>query len=397
MLFFSLLACPAPEDRVEVGMEEVRLEVGTSPESIGPDASLVFSAVVVSRRETPGETQVTELSDGPFLPVVLDPSGEQVTLVPAPDPTFSEAYNSLPVPDDGRMTAEGGFAPGVHTVSSATGLDGSEYDLDTELSFVVQPTTRDRELLAPGDTFLVKDYRLHDVQGVLQGAGSSWLRVAEVDGDRSRMELIIESDYRCVAVNAWTDWSGDGSAWSQDSLTLQQEDITLTGYGVFANLPVSQDGAQILSGQAHMVVDMSAVDLLLGSNDAEWDPGESCALLSGLGLRCGDCLVGEPGRECLSVSLLDLNATRLSDEEAAALDTDLPPCGVDLADIEAPVIDLSFLEDLNFDCGCTTAAGFSSLSMGWLALALVRTRRRKKQSSERQPERRPEGRGPAAG
>jgi hypothetical protein len=56
---------------------------------------------------------------------------------------------------------------------------------------------------------------------------------------------------------------------------------------------------------------------------------------------------------------------------------------VDLADIEAPVLDLSFLEDLNFDCGCTTAAGFSSLSMGWLAMALVRTRRRRKGESEK--------------
>ena len=53
-----------------------------------------------------------------------------------------------------------------------------------------------------------------------------------------------------------------------------------------------------------------------------------------------------------------------------------------LADIEAPVLDLSFLNDLNFDCGCTTAAGFSSLSMGWLAMALVRTRRRRKKGAK---------------
>ena len=381
MLFFTLLACPGPQgrDQVDVRMEDVSLEVGTSPESIGPDASLVFSASVVSRRQTLGETEVTELSDGPFVPVILDPLGEQVTLVPAPDPTFSEAYNTRPAPSDARLAAEGGFAPGAYTVSSAIDVDGTEYALDPALSFLVQPTAWDRELLAPGDTFLVQDYRLHDLQSVLQGAGSSWIRVAEVDGDRSRMELIIESDYRCVAVNAWTDWTGDGSAWSQDSLSIQQEDITLTGYGIFTNLPLSQDGEQILSGQAHMVVDMSAVDLLLGADsDSDWDLGDTCGLIAGFGLSCGACLVGEPDRECLSVSLLDLNATRLGEEEAAAVGADLPPCGVDLADIEAPVIDLSFLEDFNFDCGCTTAAGFSSMSLGWLAMALVRTRRRRK-------------------
>lgn len=383
MFLLAFLACPGPGDvnQIDIRLQDVSLDVGTSPESIGPDATLRFEAELVQRTERFGETETELLSDGPFMPVILDEAGEVVELEPAPDPTFSEAYNSLPVREDARMAAEGGFAPGAYTVSAAIDEDGSEYALDTALSFVVQPTTRDRELLAPGDTFLVQDYGLHDVEGVLQGAGSSWIRVAEVDGDRSRMELIIESDYRCVAVNAWTDWTGDGSAWSQDSLSIQQEDVTLTGYGIFTNLPVSQDGAQILSGQAHMVVDMSGVDLLLGRDDADWDLGDTCGLIAGFGLSCGACLVGEPDRECLSVSLLDLNATRLSEQEAAELGADLPPCGVDLADIEAPVIDLSFLEDLNFDCGCTTAAGFSSMSLGWLAMALVRTRRRKKKAA----------------
>ena len=387
MFFLALLACPGSlgEDQSELLIEVVRLEVGTDGASIGPDATLRFDANLVQRSERSDAIELELLSEGPFLPIILDESGARVQLVSAPDPTYSEAYNSEP-PSQTRLTAEGGFAPGQYSIEWVESDGWGDLEVQPPLRFEIQPTASERELLAVGDTFLVQDYRLHGLEGLLQDSGSSWIRVAETDGARSRLELIIDSDYRCVAVNAWTDWSGDGSAWSQDSLSIQQEDLTLTGYGIFTNLPLSEDGSEILSGQAHMVVDMSGVDQLLMLNDPDWDWGESCGLISGFGLSCGDCLVGEPGSECLTLSLLDLNATRISEQEAATFGSELPPCGVDLADIEAPVLDLSFLEDMNFDCGCTTAAGFSSLSMAWLAMALVRTRRRRKQSSARSPE-----------
>lgn len=387
MLLVTLLACPGPQgvNATEIRLSEVLLEVGTDPERIGPDATLRFEATLEQRTQRFGETETTILSTGPFIPVVVDEDGQAVVLVDAPDPSFSQPYNALPTPSE-RWRAEGGFEPGEYSVAWAAAANGETYPLEPPIGFVVQPTAQGPSAWRLGDTYLVQDYGLRGLEGILQGAGSSWIRVAEVDDERARLELIIESDYRCVAVNAWTDWSGDGGAWSQDSLSIEQDGVSLSGYGIFTSLPLSQDGEQILSGQAHMVLDMSAVDRLMGVHNAEWEMGESCALLPGFGIDCGSCLVGEPDRECLSLSLLDLNAARLSEQEAAALGADLPPCGLDLADIEAPVIDLSFLEDLNFDCGCTTAAGFSSMSLGWLAMALVRTRRRRRKGPVRSAE-----------
>ena len=387
MLLLAFLACPGPGSaiQVDIRLQDVSLDVGTSPESIGPDATLRFDAALVQRTQQFGETETQVLSEGPFRPVILDENGEVVELETAPDPTFSEAYNSQPPAIQG-WSALGGFAPGQYTVITAHDVDETPYALSPQVGFDVQPTAQDPELLVVGDTFLVQDFHLQGIEGVLHDQGSSWIRVAEREKDRTRLELIIESDYRCVAVNTWTDWSGDGFAWSQDSLHIEQDGVQLSGYGIFTNLPLSQDASEILSGQAHMVVDMSAVDQLMQANNPDWDDGESCSLIQGLGIDCGDCLVGEPGHECLNVNLLDLHATRLSEQEADALGENIPSCGVDLADIQAPVLDLSFLEELNFDCGCTTAAGFSSMSLGWLAMALVRTRRRKKKGADAREE-----------
>lgn len=386
MLLLAFLACPGPGplQSSEITLRDVSLSVGTDLAHVGPDSTLHLNADLVEIERGLGEPRVTLLSDGPFVPVVVDAQGQRIPLIAAPDTTLAEAYVDHQAPPE-RWAAAGGLEPGDYSVSTIEDLDGAAYTLPEVFRFEVRPTAQGPNILQAGDTFLVNDYHLHDLAGLLQNYGSSWIRVAEVDGDRARMELIIESASRCVAVNTWTDWSGDGVAWSQDSLSIEAEGQTLTGHGIFTALPLSTDGQELLGGQATMVVDMSSVDRLLAADSDDWELGDSCGLLAGFGIQCGTCLVGAPEQECLALSLTDLHALRLSEEEAAALGTELPSCGIDLADIEAPVIDLSGLENLNFDCGCTTAAGFSSMSLGWLALALVRTRRRKKGQADRPP------------
>lgn len=382
MLLLAFLACPGPGplQSSEITLRDVSLSIGTDPAHVGPDSTLHLSADLVEIERGEGEPQVTLLSDGPFVPVLVDAQGQRIPLRAGPDTSLAEAYVDHQAPPE-RWAAAGGLEPGDYSVSTIEAPDGAAYTLPEVFRFEVRPTAQGPNILQAGDTFLVSDYRLHDMEGVLQNYGSSWIRVAEVDGDRARMELIVESASRCVAVNTWTDWSGDGVAWSQDSLSIDAEGLELTGHGIFTTLPLSTDGQELLGGQANMVVDMSAVDRLLAGDSADWQLGDSCGLLAGFGIQCGTCLVGAPEQECLALALTDLSALRLSDEDAAELGDALPSCGVDLADIEAPAIDLSFLEDLNFDCGCTTAAGFSSMSLAWLAMALVRTRRRRKEET----------------
>ncbi|MED5372981.1 MAG: hypothetical protein VX899_18320 [Myxococcota bacterium] len=372
-----LLACEQPLVQAPDpgSWTDLDLEVGVAGQPVGPHSTL-YSDGDWSIRGPAGGTQ--EILTGPWQPELLDASGQPVALVNSPFTSHWEPYVQDTDHNDWapRWIAPAGLTPGETYSFSSLFLDGDPaqpYPLDGELSFTVAELAPDTFSLEEGDVFRVEGYRLNVLDSILQAYGTSWLRIGQVTESQVRMELIIESDFRCRAVNAWVDRDGDSLRWQTQEIRLPySQDIELVGQGIFVDLPLSADG-DFIAGQASMTVQAAGFDALMAASNDDWQDGELCDLIAGFGASCFPCLEGEG--ECRHFYVSDLHAVALADAEAAAFDEDLPTCGVDASSLELPVIDLS---GLDLDCGCTTAAGFSSASLGWLALALVRTRRRKK-------------------
>lgn len=136
-----------------------------------------------------------------------------------------------------------------------------------------------------------------------------------------------------------------------------------------ATLRLSPDGQLLAGGVAHAVVDMTSVDAAVSIEDVALEPGAACELTQGWDTQCVPC-VDDPARTCMPVWVGQIDGAWVADPFP---DHDLPVCGVDL--IDPAVDDTVDLGTLGCSCSAVPLVGGA---MGWFALALVRTRRKRR-------------------
>ena len=260
------------------------------------------------------------------------------------------------------------LTPGAYHVLGVTAPGGQLHGFSSPMEFEVQALAVDLDGLEAGQVWEVEHWIGEEWSRLALSHMRFFIRIAAARREQVDVQLLASSGGPpCGVVALSMDRDGAELRWSRRALTLpvrNGEPIALMGMELL--LPISE-GGEIAAGRAQLLAEAAGLDAAMGVNTPEWEAGDLCALTQSC-LPCSD-----PELDCLPVHISDVWASPLSSDELAAFD------GQEIQSCQADAQALPVL-----DCGCTTAAGFSSASLGWLALALVRTRRRKKQAQRAQ-------------